>query len=93
MNKISINLFRFALIIVLGIGSNIAFTIGNNTDANHKDENARQHCSPNTQQTGATAKTPYPDQAYNCVPVAPPETMKNQGATAKTPSRELHAAD
>lgn len=81
MNKITINLFKFALILLLGIGSNIAFTMGNNTDADHKDENTRQHCSPNTQQAGTTAKTPYPDQTYNCVPVAPLKTTKNHGAT------------
>jgi hypothetical protein len=89
MNKITLNLFKFSLILVLGIGSNIAFTMGNNMmDADHKDKNTRQHCSPNTQQAGATAKTPYPDKTYNCVPIAPLKTTKNHGATtAKSPSK------
>jgi hypothetical protein len=90
MNKVSHYALIFAFNLGLGVGLNTAFAMGNDT-AQRADRNAEHDCSPSTQKTGATAKSPNPNQPYNCGLLTAPEAGKNQNTTtAKTPQRESH---
>lgn len=78
-----------ALVLAIGIDSNIAFAMGNKHDNRSMDENAQYECSPSKQQISTTAKSPRSDLSYHCTPLSPSEKIKNQGVTsAKNPKTE-----
>ena len=72
-----------ALVLAIGIDSNIAFAMGNLQNDQNVDQNSQNQCSSKKQEVSATAKSPHSDLSYQCTLLFPPDKIKNQGITSE----------